>query len=357
MEIQTITLEHWMCRVCLGKGAHNIFDEQLSLAPEDEHHQGQPSSTRHHSSSDPISIIDALNCFCEYKICKPDTVNEPIMLCESCHAELVSCVKFRRKLNESEALLRKDCSSPDAEEEIEDRKTGLTMQMVDIEPFLDDESDEPLSPEVIKTTKTHYSKPRFQLTHQVSNILRHVATTSSSSNNSANDNPGREKRKESDCQSDSETPKKIQRRNSQQALLDRTLVIPHYIFSGQIKFEEQELSLESRETSEPSLPRYESNPDRLDTDEIFHCTHCPKAFATPQHLASHTKNVHQCQHCRKYFPTTLAKNVHNREEHRSFQCTHCSYRSRYIANLKSHQRRVHSSAALSVVEPQNEINA
>lgn len=68
MEIQTITLEHWMCRICLGKGAHNIFDERLSLAPEDEHHQGQPSSTRHHSSSDPISIIDALNCFCEFKV-------------------------------------------------------------------------------------------------------------------------------------------------------------------------------------------------------------------------------------------------------------------------------------------------
>lgn len=64
MEIETITLERWMCRICLSKGTYNIFEERL-IPPSD--HQGQPSSTSHGSNGS-ISIIDALNCFSEFKV-------------------------------------------------------------------------------------------------------------------------------------------------------------------------------------------------------------------------------------------------------------------------------------------------
>ncbi|XP_021700873.1 uncharacterized protein LOC5570709 isoform X2 [Aedes aegypti] len=169
MEIETITLERWMCRICLSKGTHNIFEERLILPS--EHHQGQSSSTSHCSNGS-ISIIDALNCFSEFKIVKPDTVNEPVMLCQSCHAELASCVEFRQKLNDSEALLRKDCATPDLDENEEESRTGLTLQMVDIEPYLEDEEPTAsVSPniyqeEVVQSSAMHHSKPRFELTHQ-----------------------------------------------------------------------------------------------------------------------------------------------------------------------------------------------
>lgn len=343
MEIETITLERWMCRICLSKGTYNIFEERL-IPPSD--HQGQPSSTSHGSNGS-ISIIDALNCFSEFKIVKPDTVNEPVMLCQSCHAELASCVEFRQKLNDSESLLRKDCATPDLDENEEESRTGLTLQMVDIEPYLEDEEPAAsLSPniyqeEVVQSSAMHHSKPRFELTHQVSNILRHVATTSSSSSsfNSVIDTPEREKRKESFGQSDLETPKKMHRRNSQEALLEKTLIVPHYIFSSQLKNKSQETSKSSKRHQEVG-----SHTDRLDTDDIFHCEYCPKAFSTSQHLASHTKNVHLCQYCPRHFSSILAKNKHSREEHKSFQCSHCGFQSRYTANLKAHQRKVHSSA-------------
>lgn len=62
MEIQTITLERWMCRICLEKGTHNIFDDQLIV-----HQQGQPP-TAGSGCSNSISIIEALNYFGEFKV-------------------------------------------------------------------------------------------------------------------------------------------------------------------------------------------------------------------------------------------------------------------------------------------------
>lgn len=278
MEIQTITLENWMCRICLKKGIHNIFKDQLmcpsqqQLAPTlTEQHQGQTSTKAHHSSTS-ISIIDALNYFSEFKIYQPEAVNEPVMLCDDCYSDLINCVQFRKKLNESEFLLRKDYDASDAEDDL---KTGLTMQMVDIEPFLEKEesSSESSSQEIVRSSKVHHAKPRFQLTSQVSSILRHVtATRSKSSGINANENLSREKRKESDNQSSSETPKKMQRTNLQPSL-ENTLIVPYYIFKNGEHDKAHGIREETNESSE-AYHNSQSSCKRVDKDDIHHCKHC-----------------------------------------------------------------------------------
>lgn len=357
MEIHTITLERWMCRICLEKGTYNIFDDELLIHP-----QGQlPTVSSGCSSS--ISIIEALNYFGEFKISKPETVDEPVMLCETCYAELAKCVQFRRKLNDSEMLLHKDYATVfDTDEETEDGKTGLTMHMVDIEPFL--EEDAPLeslefAQEPLKQPKIHHAKPRFQLTNQVSNILRHVATTSSSRTSDSSDST-RAKRKEFDAGADSETPKKIHRRDSQDNQLEKTLIVPNYIFTREVSNQQEKNVLVVERTNVPpdaeSIP-CENDLDRSDTDEVFYCKHCPKAFSARYHLVVHTKNVHLCQYCLKYFGTILARNKHVREEHKSFRCSLCtSFQSRYATNLRAHLRKVHSVALpahVSILQPQD----
>lgn len=287
------------------------------------------------------------------------------MLCECCHAELARCVEFRRKLNDSEVLLHKDYAAIlDTDEEAEEGKTGLTMQMVDIEPFLEEvEPESPASDQgPPKQTKIHHAKPRFQLTNQVSNILRHVATTSSSSSSCSISNSAisfREKRKESDDLSDSATPKKIHRRDSQDNQLEKTLIIPNYIFTREVNNQqEKNVLLVEKATVSPEAGNFqcENDLDRSDTDEIFYCKHCPKAFSTRYHLLIHTKNVHLCQYCLMNFATILARNKHVREEHKSFRCSLCSFQSRYATNLRAHLRKMHSVALpahVSILQPQD----
>lgn len=61
MEIHTIILEQWMCRICLEKGIYNIFDDRLI------YQQGQPPTVGSNCSNS-ISIIEALNYFGEFKV-------------------------------------------------------------------------------------------------------------------------------------------------------------------------------------------------------------------------------------------------------------------------------------------------
>lgn len=355
MEIQIITLENWMCRICLGKGTHSIFKDRLigssihqlpSHFPLAENHQGQPTMKVNRSGSS-ILIIDALNYFSDFKIVKPDAVNEPVMLCDSCYAELIRCIEFRKKLNDSEMLLREDRGTSDIEEKNEEMKTGLTMQMVDIAPFL--EEDDPASPtnyeEETRSSKIHAAKPRFQLTSQVSSILRHVtATRNNSSSGSAVQNLSTEKRKDLGNQSDSDIPKKSQRRCSPQA--QNTVIEHDYIFNSEKWTKAHNIKRkEINKFYKPKFIQLESKNERGDTGEIFHCKYCSKAFSTAQLLANHTKYVHSCLLCQKHFPTALAKEKHKSEDHRWFRCSLCVFKCRYPLNLETHLRIMHPIAS------------
>ncbi|XP_055617360.1 zinc finger and SCAN domain-containing protein 4-like isoform X2 [Toxorhynchites rutilus septentrionalis] len=344
MEIQTITLERWMCRVCFSEGSYNIFEDQLApLLQLSSAHQG------HQIASKFLLIVDALNCFSEFKILQTEVVNEPAMLCKGCCDELVQCYRFRIKLNESECMLRKDPSIQDQVEtkDDEDGKTGLTLQFADIEPNLEDNNDqspgqaqdgcdEQVPAEPKKLNKTHHARPRFQLTSQVSNILRHVAMSSRAF-------PGGEKRRVVEDIPGTTTPKKIQRKNIAKGL-DETLVVPEYLFDpeGNVELANKVLSMEEEVILESTQTHCEGEMDGKNSEGIYYCKHCPKAFSAPYHLLSHTKNTHLCQHCHMNFPNALARNKHIREKHNLFQCSLCSFKTQYNSNLRSHQRKVHS---------------
>lgn len=73
MEIETINLERWMCRVCFSEGTYNIFEDQLAplLKPSTDN-QGH-----YQLASKFLLIVDALNCFSEFKVKR-----QPYTLCE-----------------------------------------------------------------------------------------------------------------------------------------------------------------------------------------------------------------------------------------------------------------------------------
>uniref|UniRef100_A0A1Q3EY64 Uncharacterized protein n=1 Tax=Culex tarsalis TaxID=7177 RepID=A0A1Q3EY64_CULTA len=345
MEIQTIVFEAWMCRICLGQGSYHIFEDHLLPPPTSEETSTAikvPQGRRRSCSANSVSIVDALNYFCEFKISPSEIVNEPTMLCEGCCAALLQAYQFRIKLNEAECLLRsRDGLDGEDADDATSTKTGLTLQLEEIEPFLDDPSQVPedaLPP--VKPPKIHHAKPRFQLTNQVSNILRHVAASS-----------GSEKRKDLDEPSlDSSTPKKIQRRNEDSGHLDKTLIVPNYIFANELDGDgqpEKTILLVEPTTVSPSnlTPPEPPEVEPGDPSVAAYCKHCPKAFSSPQHLLAHTKSTHLCQHCLKHLPTAADRNRHVREEHKSFRCGLCStFQTAYAANLRTHLRRTHSVA-------------
>uniref|UniRef100_A0A8D8DJC0 (northern house mosquito) hypothetical protein n=1 Tax=Culex pipiens TaxID=7175 RepID=A0A8D8DJC0_CULPI len=341
MEIQTIVFESWMCRICLGQGSVHIFEDHLLPPPPatlEQTSTAVKTQGRGGCSPNAVSIVDALNYFCEFKISPSEIVNEPTMLCEGCCAALLQAYQFRIKLNEAECLLRsRDGLDGDDADDATSTKTGLTLQLEEIEPFLDDPS--PVSEEVVppaKPPKIHHAKPRFQLTNQVSNILRHVAASS-----------GSEKRKELDEPSlDSSTPKKIPRRSEDSGHLNQTLIVPNYIFANEIdedgRADKTILLVEPVAVSTSNLTPPEP-PEGYPS--IAYCKHCPKAFSSPQHLLAHTKSTHLCQHCLRHLPTAADRNRHVREEHTSFRCTLCStFQTSYAANLRTHLRRTHAVA-------------
>lgn len=245
-------------------------------------------------------------------------------------------------------MLRKDqfVHVQNETQDFEECKTGLTLEFADIEPYLEDDSndqssnqvqircEEQIPTETVKQNKTHHAKPRFQLTSQVSNILRHVATTREAFSCG-------EKRRGVEDMSDSATPKKIQCKSSA-GLLDKTLVVPNYLFSCPVNDTQAENQVPIASEAVSGSSQYKKARERKESNDIYYCKHCPKAFSAPCHLLAHTRNTHLCQHCQLNFPNTLARNKHIREEHNSFQCSMCSFKTQYSSNLRSHMRTVHS---------------
>ncbi|XP_053681752.1 zinc finger and SCAN domain-containing protein 4 [Sabethes cyaneus] len=358
MEIETITLEPWMCRICLEKeGSYNIFKDwlgsshplSLSLTTVC---QGQPCQQ---SSANSVPIIDALNCFSQFQVSQSEIENEPMMLCENCSSQLLQCYLFRKKVQDAECLLRRDFIEVDTGKNEEFKQedegsSGLTQQFEDINPYLShdmnleeipsNDAEQEKQDVVIKHTynKVHHAKPRFQLTNQVSNILRHV-TASKSRLNSLN-----EKRKESSIVSS--TPKKMKKiHTSASDPLEKTLVIPSYVFTSEIEDAHEKHVLRVEGTSISASCQIPSDKDvdrKQSSNTIFYCKHCPKAFSAPYHLLVHTRSSHLCQHCLQLFSNVSARNKHIRDEHKLFRCSLCDFQSQYVTNLRTHLRKAHS---------------
>ncbi|XP_058443838.1 uncharacterized protein LOC131425743 [Malaya genurostris] len=368
MEIETITLERWMCRICLDKGSYNIFEEQLPITAPMLHstinNQGHSEGFHSTMANDTITIVDALNSFSEFKVSPSEIDNEPMMLCENCRNELLRCLKFRAKIHETESLLRRDCVIQVCKTEQEEAKTSLTLQLADVDPFLEDEDECKvasgqeklvLKPESdhAKPGKVHHAKPRFQLTNQVSNILRNVATSSISFGG---------KRKESEEPVGSSTPLKMQRKDSHiERKLEKTLVVPNYIFKSETDDTQKKnvLHIEKTTVSSSSQIISEKDFDRSESNGIFYCTDCPKAFSAAYHLLVHTRSTHLCQYCLKHFDNVSDRNKHIREEHKTFKCSICNFQTHYATNLRAHLKKNHEvslPAHVSILQVQQDCN-
>lgn len=79
-----------------------------------------------------------------------------------------------------------------------------------------------------------------------------------------------------------------------------------------------------------------------DSQSIYQCKYCPKAFAGPYHLMIHTRKSHQCQYCLSAFVKVTDLSKHVKETHNSFDCLLCGRVFRTNGNLRQHMRKNHS---------------
>lgn len=80
----------------------------------------------------------------------------------------------------------------------------------------------------------------------------------------------------------------------------------------------------------------------IDTQSIYKCSHCPKAFASPQHLMIHMRKSHMCQYCLATFSKINDLYSHVKEAHQTFDCLLCSKEFQSNGNLRQHMRKNHS---------------
>lgn len=79
-----------------------------------------------------------------------------------------------------------------------------------------------------------------------------------------------------------------------------------------------------------------------DTQSIYKCSHCPKAFAAPHHLMIHMRKSHMCQYCLATFSKINDLYSHVKEMHKTFDCLLCSKEFQSNGNLRQHMRKNHS---------------
>lgn len=78
-----------------------------------------------------------------------------------------------------------------------------------------------------------------------------------------------------------------------------------------------------------------------DTQSIYKCNHCPKAFAAPHHLMIHLRKSHLCQYCLATFSKINDLYSHVKEFHKTFDCLLCSKEFQSNGNLRQHMRKNH----------------
>lgn len=78
-----------------------------------------------------------------------------------------------------------------------------------------------------------------------------------------------------------------------------------------------------------------------DTNSMYLCKYCPKAFASSHHLIVHTKKSHVCQFCLQGFQQATELYEHIRT-HKDFRCHVCKKRFNSNSNLRSHLRKIHN---------------
>lgn len=79
-----------------------------------------------------------------------------------------------------------------------------------------------------------------------------------------------------------------------------------------------------------------------DTQSIYKCSHCPKAFAAPHHLMIHMRKSHLCQYCLATFSKINDLYTHVKEMHKTFECLLCGKEFQSNGNLRQHMRKNHS---------------
>lgn len=79
-----------------------------------------------------------------------------------------------------------------------------------------------------------------------------------------------------------------------------------------------------------------------DTQSIYKCSHCPKAFAAPHHLMIHMRKSHMCQYCLATFSKITDLYSHVKEMHKTFDCLLCNKEFQSNGNLRQHMRKNHS---------------
>lgn len=79
-----------------------------------------------------------------------------------------------------------------------------------------------------------------------------------------------------------------------------------------------------------------------DTQSIWQCSHCPKAFAASNHLMIHMRKSHICQYCLAAFSKINELYCHVKVMHKTFDCLLCGKGFQSNGNLRQHMRKNHS---------------
>lgn len=260
-----------------------------------------------------------------------------IHLCEACTESLTVAYSFWQQIKQSDEDFLKESDNKVAPESVIDLESVMFVETENVdaenvdtenveENVNSEHSDEPNTKLLPVKRKLRKTKPKIEEPTEINtkkigvNIaLPHFIIEYANPNEHEHrDMDGANKSDDADSQSDSESyRKKIK-------TLKPSAVIP----------------ADLNKINELCRSPMEIDGDN-DTQSIYKCSHCPKAFSSPHHLIIHMRKSHMCQYCLATFSKINDLYSHVKEMHRTFDCLLCSKEFQSNGNLRQHMRKNH----------------
>ncbi|XP_055315130.1 zinc finger protein 423-like [Sitodiplosis mosellana] len=290
----------FMCRVCGEAGHYDLWEMKFRCNDTD------------------VMLIEAFNSFSSLS-----NESAEIYLCELCTESLTLAYSFWQQVKESDEKFMKESEKKEEQQNETEAEENRMIEFVDIVPEQLSKTDSLSTPVKRKIRKTKPKPSESPDTNEkkigVNIALPHfvIANAEFDEHETQDTIENGIKNGDGDSQSDSESyRKKIK-------TLKPSAVIP------------------------PDLDKINElcmSPMEIDgdTQSIYKCSHCPKAFAAPHHLMIHMRKSHMCQYCLATFAKINDLYSHVKEMHKTFDCLLCSKEFQSNGNLRQHMRKNHS---------------
>ncbi|XP_031619616.1 uncharacterized protein LOC116338475 [Contarinia nasturtii] len=298
-----------LCRVCGEDGKHDLWETKFQCNDTD------------------VMFIDAYNCF---SVLNNDA---SVHLCETCSESLIFAYSFWQQIKKSDEKFK-------------------------IEPTM-------------KIEHSNVMRLDNRLVEYVDDDVDELEISDQSNTSNAKNSPAKRKLRKTKTKL-SESAPNVKTTTAEKKIgvnIGVNIGLPHFIIAN-AEFDEHELqdTLDIRhDVDEDSQDSYRKKIKTLkpsavippdldkinelcmspmeldgDTQSIYKCSHCPKAFAGSHHLMIHMRKSHMCQYCLSTFSKINDLYSHVKEMHKTFDCLLCSKEFQSNGNLRQHMRKNHS---------------